>query len=243
LGTYRVSTAPPNATICPTIFHSSMIFQNMHNGTVSDYKAIIWDWNGTLLDDTHLAVAAMNGMLARRGMPVLTVDRYKSLFTFPVKEYYREVGFDFDLEPFEVPAMEFIDRYNREVWDCTLQADALRVLNHFREVGMGQYILSAMQQDTLDQCLDYYRIGHFFGHASGLDDHYAHSKLETGQELLAKLPYETGELLLIGDTIHDFEVATELGCACLLVSNGHQSHERLVGTGARVIGNLSQLIS
>jgi phosphoglycolate phosphatase len=214
----------------------------MNVGPVSNYKGIIWDWNGTLLDDTHLAVAAMNGMLARRGLPALSVDRYKALFTFPVKDYYREVGFDFDLEPFEVPAMEFINRYNREVWECSLHAEAIWVLNHFKGLGIAQYILSAMQQETLDQCMEFYRIGHFFGHVSGLGDHYAHSKLESGKALLAKLPHPPADLLLIGDTLHDFEVAAELGIACLLISNGHQSHDRLKSAGVPVIADLAQLV-
>ena len=214
----------------------------MESKLVNRFSGIIWDWNGTLLDDTHLAVAAMNGMLARRGFPALSVDRYKALFTFPVKDYYREVGFDFDREPFEIPAMEFIDQYNREVWDCALHTEAIRVLNHFKGLGIGQYILSAMQQETLDQCMEYYRIGHFFEHVSGLDNHYANSKLDTGRMMLRKLNFEPCELLLIGDTVHDFEVASELGCACILVSNGHQSLERLTQTGVTVIEDLSQLM-
>jgi len=59
--------------------------------------------------------------------------------------------------------------------------------------------------------------------------------------MIKKLNLEPKELLLIGDTIHDFEVASELGCYCILVSNGHQSHERLKSTGVLVIDNLSQL--
>jgi phosphoglycolate phosphatase len=214
----------------------------MKRAEINQYKGIVWDWNGTLLDDTHLAVEAMNGMLARRGLPALSVDRYKALFTFPVKDYYREVGFDFDLEPFEIPAMEFIDRYNREVWDCSLHAEAIRVLNHFKGLGVGQYILSAMQQETLDLCMEYYGIGHFFGHVSGLGDHYAHSKLEAGKVLLAKLPHPPSDLLLIGDTLHDFEVAAELGISCLLISSGHQSHDRLKSAGVPVIADLAQLV-
>lgn len=211
--------------------------------SISQFKGIIWDWNGTLLDDTYLAVAAMNGILGRRGLPVLSVDRYKEVFTFPVKEYYREIGFDFDREPFEIPAMEFIDHYNQKVWDSALHENAIRVLNHFKHRGISQYILSAMQQDTLTKCLDYYRISHFFEHVSGLDDHYANSKLETGREMLRKLHLEPRELLLIGDTVHDFEVASELGCSCVLISNGHQSYERLQGTGVPVIEDLLQLLN
>ena len=73
------------------------------------YKGIIWDWNGTLLNDTKLAVESMNKILLKRGLPVLTVERYKHVFTFPVRDYYQSVGFDFDKEPFEIPAMEFIE--------------------------------------------------------------------------------------------------------------------------------------
>ena len=207
------------------------------------YKGIIWDWNGTLLDDTQLAVDCMNKILSKRGIPVLTVDRYKKVFTFPVRDYYRSIGFDFENEPFEIPAFEFIEVYNRMVWECSLHANGIQVLNHFRECGIRQFILSAMQQETLDKCLEHFRISHFFEKVSGLDDHYANSKLETGRQMLQKLHLDPKDLLLIGDTEHDSEVATELGCSCILVSNGHQAQERLERTGMPVIEDLGQLLN
>ncbi len=210
---------------------------------IGQFRGIIWDWNGTLLNDTMLAVECMNRILYRRGIPVLSVGQYKKVFTFPVKEYYQLIGFDFDKEPFEVPAMEFIDQYNQMVWDCSLHENAKEVLNYFKNCGFGQYILSAMNQEILDQCLKYYQISHFFELVSGLSDHFAHSKLETGREMITKLNLEPKELLLIGDTIHDFEVASELGCSCILVSNGHQSYERLNRTGVIVVEDLMQLIN
>ena len=210
---------------------------------VNNYKGIIWDWNGTLLNDIQLAVESMNSVLLKRGLPVLTVDRYKSVFTFPVKEYYQLVGIDFGKEQFEIPAQEFIDLYNRLVWDCSLQGNAIEVLTYFKNAGIHQSMLSAMMQDTLDQCLVYYRIGHFFEHVSGLGDHYANSKLQAGKQMLKILDIEPGDLLLVGDTIHDFEVASELGCSCILVSHGHQSDERLKSTGVLVIEDLAQLMN
>lgn len=204
-------------------------------------KGIIWDWNGTLLDDVHLAVECMNLMLIKRDLPLLTPDRYKELFTFPVSDYYRSVGFDFDHEPFELPAMEFIERYNRMVWDCSLHPTALQVLNHFRSTGLRQAVLSAMQQDTLDRCLQHYQIAPFFEVVSGLDDHYAHSKLEVGRALVAELDLDPRQLLLIGDTIHDYDVATALGISCVLVTHGHQSGKRLSACGVPVVEDLRQL--
>lgn len=205
-------------------------------------KGIIWDWNGTLLDDAGLAVETMNEILAQRNMPELSIDHYKQVFTFPVKDYYQKIGFDFNLEPFEIPAREFIVRYNELVNDCQLHPDSVSILKHFKFSGFRQFILSAMKQDTLDHCLSHYQINHFFEQVSGLDDHYAVSKTENGHRLIAGLDMDSSHLILIGDTVHDYEVASELGCQCVLVANGHQSKTVLQQTGALVIDQLSQLL-
>jgi len=172
----------------------------------------------------------------------LSVDRYKRVFTFPVKDYYQKIGFNLEAEPFEVPALEFIERYNEQVKECSLHQGSTTILNYFQSVGIRQFILSAMKQDTLDECLDYYQINHFFDHVSGLDNHYAASKTENGHRLIAELKLDASELVLIGDTVHDYEVATELGCQCILIANGHQSREILEPTGVWVIDHLSQLL-
>ena len=62
---------------------------------------VIWDWNGTLLDDAPVCVAAINDMLRERSLPQLSAERYQEIFCFPVSEYYRKAGFDFSKEPFE----------------------------------------------------------------------------------------------------------------------------------------------
>jgi phosphoglycolate phosphatase len=203
---------------------------------------IIWDWNGTLLNDSGLAVQTMNLMLERRGLPILSIDDYKSVFTFPVKDYYQKIGFDFEKEPFEVPALEFIDCYNSLVNECSLQKDTLRVLEYFRSIDVKQYILSAMEQEVLDNCLSHYQINDFFEYVSGLDNIYAASKIENGHRLIAELELDASELVLIGDTVHDFEVATELGCQCVLIADGHQSKEVLQATGALIIDSISELL-
>jgi phosphoglycolate phosphatase len=75
-----------------------------------------------------------------------------------------------------------------------------------------------------------------------LDNHYAASKIENGHRLIAELKLDARELVLIGDTIHDYEVAAELGCQCILIANGHQSREILEATDAWVIDHLNQLL-
>lgn len=206
-------------------------------------NGIIWDWNGTLLDDILHSVATINGLLKRRGIPELSLGRYKDVFSFPVKDYYEKIGFDFSKEPFEIPAREFIDAYNSGVSDCALHDQAVATLEFFRQQNFQQFIVSAMQQETLDQCIEHYRIGQYFERVSGLDNHYAASKIENARQMIADLQLNPAELILIGDTIHDFEVASELGCRCILVTCGHQSREVLQTTGTTIADDLEQLKS
>ena len=60
---------------------------------------VFWDWNGTLLDDVDVCIEAMNRLLERRGMDLISIERYRDIFDFPVKNYYEKLGFDFDNEP------------------------------------------------------------------------------------------------------------------------------------------------
>ena len=63
-------------------------------------KHIVWDWNGTLLNDNWLAIKAINILLKRYNLPLITLEQYLAVFTFPVIDYYKELGFDFNKTSF-----------------------------------------------------------------------------------------------------------------------------------------------
>ncbi len=202
---------------------------------------IIWDWNGTLLNDLGLCIDSINSLLKKRSLKILDHTSYKEVFSFPVKNYYEVIGFDFTKEDFEIPAKEFIDLYDSRVESCPLHLSAVEVLGFFRKNGCAQFVLSAMKQQMLEKTLKHNNIFHFFEGVAGLNDHYAVSKVERGKELLGEFGIDTKDAWMIGDTNHDFEVASELGINCVLVSDGHQSHERLKETGSEVVSSLAEL--
>jgi len=204
-------------------------------------NTIIWDWNGTLLNDIDMCIASMNVLLKNRDIPEISKQTYREVFSFPVKDYYRAIGFDFEKEDFSIPALQFIDLYQNNFDSCTLQNDAIEVLSMLQEMGIRQFVLSAMEHEMLIETLEKKGILHFFEGMAGLTDHYAVSKAEQGKKLIQKFNIDTENCWLIGDTEHDFEVATSLGVHCVLIADGHQSMERLINTGATVIDNLKQL--
>lgn len=187
---------------------------------INGFRNIIWDWNGTLLNDRQTCVDSINVLLKRRELPSLTIEHYQEVFDFPVKEYYARIGFDFTREPFEIPANEFIAEYYHRVKHCSLHNDVTTILTALRQQGIRQFVLSAMEHASLEKTLTQQGILPYFEHISGLDNHHAASKAENGVQLMNRLQLNPAETCLIGDTTHDFEVANSLGCKCLLFSGG-----------------------
>lgn len=208
---------------------------------LAKYTHVIWDWNGTLLNDAWLCVDVMNGMLAKRNLPRKTLYQYMQIFDFPVKDYYQKLGYDFDEEPFEVVGMEFMVKYNERQKETRLHEGVIPILDAFRRNGFHQYILSAREQDDLVEETKAFGVFEYFDHIYGLDDHYAHGKTEVGIKLLNEIKVEKNKLLFIGDTRHDAEVAGELGIDCILISNGHHTRERLTFLNLPTLASLKEL--
>lgn len=210
---------------------------------MNQITSVIWDWNGTLLNDVHVSINSVNQLLAVRKLETLSLGRYLEVFTFPVQDYYERIGFNFTDEPFEVVANQFIEIYNEAVGGCGLHQHVIPVLDNMRNHGLKQYILSAMEQKVLQETVDRNDIASFFDGIYGLDHQYATSKIEIGISLIDQNHLQPSRTLLIGDTVHDYEVATSIGCQCILIAKGHQSKYRLESTGAVVIDNIWELIS
>ena len=203
---------------------------------------LIWDWNGTLFNDSWLCVEILNELMTRRNRPPVSMETYQAHFGFPVIDYYRSIGLFAANESFENVASEFMAEYERRRLECKLQAGAIEALNYFSKLGRQQFILSAYKHDSLEEIVAHYEVGHYFEGLSGLADHYAKSKLESGLRMMSDLKIAPAKALLIGDTLHDHEVATAIGVNCILIPSGHQSVERLKASGAHVALSLFDMI-
>jgi phosphoglycolate phosphatase len=208
---------------------------------ICNYKHVIWDWNGTLINDVWLVVEIMNKMLKKRHLPRIDSKKYKEIFDFPVTKYYLKLGFDFSNEAFEVLSDEFISEYYQRFNECKLFNEVEEVLKKIKDRGVPQSILSASKEDVLIEKIKHYGIDKYFCSIIGLENHYAESKVERGKKWIAKLNLSPQNVLLIGDTIHDYDVSKHMGCDCLLVANGHHSYKKLAKLGVDVISTLKEI--
>jgi len=208
---------------------------------MKNINTIIWDWNGTLLNDIEICVDSINILLKQRNHKTLSLEKYREIFTFPVKDYYIRAGFNFEKEPFDKVAIEFIDIYREKILNASLFTEVEQTLNFFKIKGFKQIIISAMEKDFLLQSVEQNKIETYFETIAGINNHHAVSKLELTQNIVINQKINPNKCILIGDTLHDFEVAENISCKCILVSSGHQSLKKLSKANCRIVSNLSQV--
>ncbi len=209
---------------------------------IKKYKHVIWDWNGTLFDDVELCANIMNQLLKEADLPKISVTDYRDVFTFPVIDYYKALGHDVGPENWEKISHQFISEYEKNKYEYTIYKDAEEVLKKIQSFGISQSVLSAYKQETLDELIGHFNLNKFFIRLVGLDNIYAAGKLENGLKWIKELGFKDGEVLLVGDTLHDCEVAEAIGADAVLLSLGHQSKEKLNGCKSPIIDSLSELI-
>lgn len=196
---------------------------------------IVWDWNGTLLDDVDLCVSTMTAILEKYGLTAIDKAAYRKCFSFPVIDYYKGLGFDFEAVSFEKVGDEWMALYQKNLHAARLHPGVPDFLAQMRSKQKSQSILSAAKETHLIDQLKHFGISDFFDYVYGISDHYAKGKVERGKELLESLNVDCENILLIGDTDHDVEVGHALGIEVLLVGDGHQEPERFESLKARVV--------
>jgi len=207
---------------------TSTSMRNLTRLIPAETETIVFDWNGTLLDDIDYCLSITNKMLEEFALPQLTRTRYRSIFSFPVQSYYQQLGFDFAKHPFPELAARWMRSYTANV---TARADLFQqtegLIEDLKNSGYRLAILTAAIESDVHELLVHHGIDEAFDEVYGLDHCEASSKVERGQQMYAAMGLDAARTLLIGDTDHDFEVGQALGAPTLLLADGHQSYERL----------------
>lgn len=205
-------------------------------------KLLIWDWNGTLLDDTEMCYTIANSMRVARGMePLAGVDAYRAVFRFPIIEYYRAMGYTFETESYDDISVEFHSLYEERAPYCPLYREAKETLEAVRALGVEQLLLSVTSQKRLEWQAEIAGVAGYFSHILGQKDDLAYGKADMARQVIAQSGLEPDSVLFIGDTHHDAEIAASVGCRAALLACGHQTRETLNCCGVPLIDSLSEL--
>jgi phosphoglycolate phosphatase-like HAD superfamily hydrolase len=203
---------------------------------------LVWDWNGTLLDDLALVVAATNASLASVGGPSITADDHRRDFRRPIADYYAYVlGRTVTHDEFIRLDTIYHDAYREGLLDTALAADAEAAMRAWPGT---QSLLSMWFHEELVPEVTRRGLHGLFGRIDGLRPGVIGGghKAEHLIEHLSALAVEPADTILIGDSADDAHAAAEVGAACVLYGGGFTHPDRLADTGVPVTSSLVEAV-
>lgn len=198
------------------------------------YKIAIFDWNGTLIDDTFANHAGANAELKALGQPEVTLERYRDTMEFPFIHFFNRNGVDTDtyLKNREMMQNVFMGTYVPEQEKAPLRRGAMEVLDHLLDLDVTLIILSNHVQDHLEEQMAARHVHGKFKHICGSPDISSIaatklSKLDRLQKLMAEHNYSPEDAFIIGDSLEEPDIAKHLGMTCVSVTWGCFAEHRL----------------
>ena len=203
--------------------------------------AVIWDWNGTLVNDAFVFVDIMNVFLSERGLNPITIDDYRDCFEFPIENYYKNLGFNFKKESFQEVGSLFIKKYKKERFKAFFYPNIKKLLFFLKSNEVPQFVVSAQENSLLKSAVTHYKVGDLFVDFKGVDNINARGKVQAAKKIIKKHLNNNYKIIVIGDTLYDHKVAKAVGAETLLVSFGHYSKKRLLGQDVDIVDTVSDL--
>ncbi len=191
------------------------------------YDTYFFDFNGTILDDLDLCLEILNKMLKKRNYKTFNKEEYKKIFGFPIIDYYKKAGFDFDKYPFSELALEFINEYQKRSLDCHIYPKIIDLFKFLKKNNKNIIVLSASEKNNLIEQLKHFDIYKYFMYVLGIDNVHAKGKIDIALNFYNENKDLCKNACFIGDTIHDYEVSKKLNIDCILLCSGHQDSKRL----------------
>lgn len=202
---------------------------------------IIWDWNGTLADDVGVALQSVNDILARRGREPITLSDYYSYIDTPIRRFYEHLFSPLDDALFDQILVEFNEGYRLHMKDTGLMTGGKETLERFQKAGLRQFIISSSHVGELLHFCKLFGVEGYFQRILGAEDYAASGKVEMACRFLQEQRIAGEECVVIGDTLHDWEMARAIGCPVCLLDRGHQGRKELEESGQPVFHQLEKV--
>lgn len=215
-----------------------MIIQNGAGRLIS---CVIWDFNGTLINDVQTAVHSVNDTLKKVGLPLTNVEEYRRNMDMPIIRYY-EKHFDLSRVSFDFLSKEYHDGFERYSHLLCPGKGAQEAVKLLYERGVRQCVISSFEQQKLLSLLDRFGFLPYLDGVCGAEGNECLSKIDRGCLFIKKQGIKPENALVVGDLSHDCDLARALNAPCLLFSGGHQDKERLLKCGVKVIDDLMEVL-
>jgi phosphoglycolate phosphatase-like HAD superfamily hydrolase len=212
---------------------------------LTEVKHIVWDWNGTILDDNDAVVLAVNRVCAQYDLAPIDLDRWRAIYRRPLRDCYAELlGREVTGADWALIDKIYHDAYHDLLDICRLASGVPDELHRLRDTGRAQSLLSMWFHHKLVPLVADYGLTDLFARIDGLRlDLGGGSKAEHLAEHLAVQGLAGADVLVIGDVTDDADAAAHVGARCVLVTTGMMARQRLATRGVPVVDSIAEALA
>jgi phosphoglycolate phosphatase-like HAD superfamily hydrolase len=206
---------------------------------------LVWDWNGTLLDDIQAVLGATNAAFAEVDLEPLTLEQYRQTYCVPIPTFYERL-MGRRPTPAEWERMDglFHRHYTERRAACELTAGVEELLAHWRTGGRSQSLLSMYGHEHLVPVVRGYGIERHFIRVDGRTGPSGGSKAQHMERHFAVLgDIAPASAVVIGDAVDDAVAAAHVGARAVLYTGGSHSRSSLEAAGVPVVDTLAEAVA
>ncbi|MGW1886768.1 HAD family hydrolase [Streptomyces sp. NPDC001970] len=206
---------------------------------------LVWDWNGTLLDDIHAVIDATNASFAEIGLEPITLERYRDLYCVPVPRFYERLMGRLPTDD-EWAVMDAV--FHKHYWvradACGLTMGAAELLAERQSSGRTQSLLSLAPHEQLIPIVRRHGIEARFMRVDGrIGGSHAGKTEHMVRHLSALEAVEAERVVVIGDAVDDAVAAAHVGARAVLYTGGSHSRTSLAAAGVPVVDSLQEAVT
>ena len=204
---------------------------------------VVWDWNGTLVDDLPVVVESVNAALAAIGEAPITDEDYRAHFARPVERFYEGL-LDRSIAPDEWDILDrvFHEQYRATLDRVPLSPDALEAIELVASQGWSQSILSMWWEEELLAVVEQHGLLDRMNLVQGNLDDPGGEKANHLVKHLSLLDVAPGSVVMVGDSLDDAAAAGVVGTACVLYDGGSHHLDVLEEVGVPVTDSLVEAV-
>ncbi|WP_289030068.1 HAD-IA family hydrolase [uncultured Paraglaciecola sp.] len=207
------------------------------------YKAIIFDWDGTLMDSVTKIVESMQISAKHFGLPVPSYNEAKNVIGISLLPALKKL---FSIDDHE-EAIKLMVTYkehfkNHSQISSPMFEGALDMLEELKSRGHVLAVATGKARLGLEHNLLHSNTGHLFTTSRTADDANSKPSPDMLKQILAELNLQASEVVMVGDTTYDMEMAESIGMDRVAVSFGvHESKTLMRHKPIAIIDSLSEL--
>ncbi len=190
------------------------------------YKYIIWDWNGTLCNDLTPTCNAFNFCRSKANLTTISEKEFQEMYSHPIIDMYKNCGLLSAKYTYKEISADFFKEYNN--YPLKLHKDVIKVLDYLTKIGILMSVASANFQDFLEKEVNNLKLKKYFEFVVGTSFEDVGGRKEVQiKKILSNIKIPANEVIVIGDTLNDLDMAKSMNIDCILLASGMTSYERL----------------